>query len=311
VVLSPDGKQLADLFSTANRPPELFAADARPGSPMRQLTVSPTAEWLSYRWRDPEILTIPASDGVPVPARIYRPEEFGARPNGAGVIFVHGAGYLQNVARAWSYYYREYMFHHLLASRGYVVLELDYRGSAGYGRDWRTAIYRHMGGRDLADQVDASHWLTDKFGIPAARVGIYGGSYGGFITLMALFTAPESFGAGAALRSVTDWAHYEESYTGQILNAPATDSMAYRQSSPIYFAEGLRAPLLMAHGLRDDNVHYQDIIRLTQRLIELHKTGWELATYPVERHSFVRPDSWTDEYSRILALFETHLPAGR
>jgi dipeptidyl aminopeptidase/acylaminoacyl peptidase len=203
------------------------------------------------------------------------------------------------------------MFHHLLASRGYVVLELDYRGSAGYGRDWRTAIYRHMGGRDLADQVDASHWLTDKFGIPAARVGIYGGSYGGFITLMALFTAPESFGAGAALRSVTDWAHYEESYTGQILNAPATDSMAYRQSSPIYFAEGLRAPLLMAHGLRDDNVHYQDIIRLTQRLIELHKTGWELATYPVERHSFVRPDSWTDEYSRILALFETHLPAGR
>jgi dipeptidyl aminopeptidase/acylaminoacyl peptidase len=310
-VVSPDGKQLADIYSTASRPPELFAADARPGAPARQLTVSPTTEWLSYRWREPEILTIPASDGVPVPARIYRPEEFGARPNGAGVIFVHGAGYLQDVARAWSYYYREYMFHHLLASRGYVVLELDYRGSAGYGRDWRTAIYRHMGGRDLADQVDASHWLTASFGIPANRVGIYGGSYGGFITLMALFTAPESFGAGAALRSVTDWAHYDQEYTGEILNAPATDSMAYRQSSPIYFAEGLRAPLLMAHGLKDDNVHFQDIVRLTQRLIELHKTGWELATYPVERHSFERPDSWTDEYSRILALFETHLPAGR
>ena len=125
---------------------------------------------------------------------------------------------------------------------------------------------------------------------------------------MALFTAPESFGAGAALRSVTDWAHYDEFYTGEILNRPAGDSIAYRQSSPIYFAEGLRAPLLMAHGMQDDNVHYQDIVRLTQRLIELHKTGWELASYPVESHGFVRPDSWTDEYRRILDLFETHLP---
>lgn len=310
VVVSPDGKNLADIFSMANRPPELFIAPARAGGAMQQLTTSPTAEWLSYPWRDPEIIGIPASDGVQVPARIYRPEQFGAKPNGAAVLFVHGAGYLQDVTRSWSYYYREYMFHHLLASRGYVVVELDYRGSAGYGRDWRTAIYRHMGGRDLQDQVDASHWLTAQFGVPASRIGIYGGSYGGFITLMALFTAPESFGAGAALRSVTDWAHYDEFYTGEILNRPAGDSVAYRQSSPIYFASGLRAPLLMAHGMKDDNVHYQDIVRLTQRLIELHKTGWELASYPVERHGFERPDSWTDEYSRILALFEAHLPMG-
>jgi dipeptidyl aminopeptidase/acylaminoacyl peptidase len=307
-VPSPDGRLLADVASAANRPPELFVSDSRTPASARQLTTSPTAEWLSYPWRDPELITIPASDGVRVPARIYRPEQFGAKPNGAAVLFVHGAGYLQDVTRAWSYYYREYMFHHLLASRGYVVVELDYRGSAGYGRDWRTAIYRHMGGRDLADQVDASHWLTAQFGIPASRIGIYGGSYGGFITLMALFTAPESFGAGAALRSVTDWAHYDEFYTGEILNRPTGDSIAYRQSSPIYFAEGLRAPLLMAHGIQDDNVHYQDIVRLTQRLIELHKTGWELASYPVESHGFVRPDSWTDEYSRILDLFETHLP---
>jgi len=304
---SPDGKMLADVFSMANRPPELFVSETRSPAAARQLTTSPTPEWLSYPWRDPELITIPASDGVQVPARIYRPAQFGAKPNGAAVLFVHGAGYLQDVTRAWSYYYREYMFHHLLASRGYVVVELDYRGSAGYGRDWRTAIYRHMGGRDLADQVDASHWLTAQFGIPASRIGIYGGSYGGFITLMALFTAPESFGAGAALRSVTDWAHYDEFYTGEILNRPAGDSVAYRQSSPIYFAEGLRAPLLMAHGMQDDNVHYQDIVRLSQRLIELHKTGWELASYPVESHSFVRPDSWTDEYGRILGLFEAHL----
>ncbi len=310
-VVSPDGKSIADVFSTANRPPELYVAPFRPGAPLTQLTTSPTAEWLSRRWLDPEIITIPASDGAQVPAQIYRPEQMGARPNGAAVLFVHGAGYLHNVTHTWSYYFREWQFNQLLASKGYVVLALDYRASAGYGRDWRTAIYRHMGGRDLQDEVDASAWLHKTYGIDPERVGLYGGSYGGFITEMALFTAPTSFGAGAALRSVTDWAHYNHGYTGQILNQPQDDSLAYRQSSPIYFAEGLEDPLLIAHGMIDTNVLFQDDVRLVQRLIELGKTGWELAVYPAEDHSFVRPDSWTDEYTRILSLFDRTIGAPR
>jgi dipeptidyl aminopeptidase/acylaminoacyl peptidase len=135
-------------------------------------------------------------------------------------------------------------------------------------------------------------------------VGLYGGSYGGFITLMALFTAQDHFGSGAALRSVTDWAHYNEGYTSNILNRPQDDTLAYRRSSPIYFADGLRSPLLMLHGMVDVNVHYQDIVRLQQRLIELGKTDWSLASYPVEDHGFVRPSSWTDEYRRIFDHFE-------
>jgi dipeptidyl aminopeptidase/acylaminoacyl peptidase len=234
-----------------------------------------------------------------------------AQPNGAGVIFVHGAGYLHNVHNYWSSYAREYMFHHLLASRGYVVLDIDYRGSAGYGRDWRTAIYRHMGGRDLQDHVDGSRYLQREFGISPERVGIYGGSYGGFITLMALFTEPKHFGAGAGLRSVTDWAHYNHPYTAQILNTPDKDSVAFRRSSPIYFAEGLEDPLLIAHGMVDVNVHFQDVVRLAQRLIELGKENWEMAVYPVEDHGFVRPDSWTDEYTRIYKLFERYIGASR
>jgi dipeptidyl aminopeptidase/acylaminoacyl peptidase len=306
VTVSPSGEWLADVYSTANRPPELFLVRNRPGTrDMAQLTTSPTAAWLSFPWIVPEIVMIPASDGVQVPARIYRPKDVGASPNGAGVIFVHGAGYLHNVHHYWSdYYYREYMFNQFLASNGYVVLDVDYRGSAGYGRDWRVAIYRHMGGRDLQDEVDASRYLEKEFGIPASRVGIYGGSYGGFMTLMALFTEPSHFGAGAALRSVTDWAHYNHWYTSRILNLPDQDTLAYRRSSPIYFADGLRAPLLMAHGMVDTNVEFQDIVRLTQRLIELGKTNWTLAPYPVENHGFVRPSSWTDEYRRIWALFE-------
>jgi dipeptidyl aminopeptidase/acylaminoacyl peptidase len=304
-VVSPDGRALADVHSYANRPPELYLGPATAGAKPAQLTVSTTDEWRSHDWLAPEIVTIPASDGVKVPARIYRPV---GQSNGAGVIFVHGAGYLHNVHNWWSTYAREYMFNQFLASKGYTVLDIDYRGSAGYGRDWRTAIYRHMGGRDLQDQVDGSRYLQKELGIDPERVGIYGGSYGGFITLMALFTEPKHFGAGAALRSVTDWAHYNHPYTSQILNQPQDDSAAYRQSSPIYFAEGLEDPLLIAHGMVDVNVHFQDVVRLNERLIELGKTGWEMAVYPVEDHAFVRPSSWADEYRRIFELFERHLP---
>jgi dipeptidyl aminopeptidase/acylaminoacyl peptidase len=164
-----------------------------------------------------------------------------------------------------------------------------------------------MGGKDLSDQVDGSRYLQSNFGIEPERVGIYGGSYGGFITLMALFTAADRFGAGAALRSVTDWAHYNHGYTGRILNLPQDDTLAYSQSSPIYFAEGLEDPLLIAHGMVDTNVHFSDVVRLAQRLIELGKRDWEMAVYPVEDHGFVEPTSWTDEYRRILELFERHL----
>lgn len=302
--ISPDGTQFADVFSEANVPPELFVASTSGGA-RSQLTVSTTPEFRSYKWVKPTIVRIPASDGIGVPARVYRPQDVGAKPNGAAVMFVHGAGYLHNVHDFWSTYSREFMFNHLLATKGYTVVDVDYRGSAGYGRDWRTAIYRFMGGRDLQDHVDASKWLTKTYGIAPERIGLYGGSYGGFITLMALFTEPKYFGAGAALRSVTDWSHYNHGYTARILNLPQDDTLAYRRSSPIFHAEGLEDPLLMLHGMVDTNVNFQDIVRLTQRLIELGKPNWDLAVYPVEDHGFTRPSSWTDEYTRILKLWDS------
>jgi dipeptidyl aminopeptidase/acylaminoacyl peptidase len=305
VTLAPDERTLAVLHSSANHPPELYLQPNRTGAEPRRITESTTPEFRSHAWIKPAIYFVPARDGAKIPARVYTPPP--DVRNGAAVIFVHGAGYLQNVHKWWSSYYREYMFHHLLAARGYVVVDLDYRGSAGHGRAWRTAIYRHMGGQDLDDQVDAARALVEHMGVDSTRIGIYGGSYGGFITLMAMFTRPGVFAAGAALRPVTDWAHYNHPYTGRILNEPQLDSVAYRRSSPIYHAEGLRGRLLICHGMVDDNVHFQDTARLVQRLIELGKEGWEAAMYPVEPHGFQRADSWTDEYRRILKLFEETL----
>ncbi len=127
------------------------------------------------------------------------------------------------------------------------------------------------------------------------------------MSFMAMFRAPESFKAGAALRPVTDWTSYNHEYTANILNTPDIDPEAYRRSSPIEYAEGLQGHLLIAHGMIDNNVMYQDSVRLAQRLIELRKDHWELASYPLERHGFVHPEAWYDEYRRIYQLFERTL----
>jgi dipeptidyl aminopeptidase/acylaminoacyl peptidase len=310
VDVSPDETMLADVRSYSNRPPELYILpnqrmDDKSAAAIKPVTTSPIPEFFTKDWIDPRIVNIKARDGATVYGRIYVPANY--KGGGPAVLFVHGAGYLQNVHRWWSSYSREYMFNHLLMERGFVVLDIDYRGSAGYGRDWRTGIYRHMGGKDLTDHVDAVNYLVKELGVDPKRIGLYGGSYGGFITLMAMFTQPDVFAAGAALRPVTDWAHYNNPYTANILNLPQSDAEAYKQSSPIYFANGLKGALLICHGMVDTNVNFQDTVRLVEKLIELRKVNWEVAPYPVEDHGFEREESWADEYKRILKLFIDNL----
>lgn len=303
--LSPDEKTLLVRYSYKNKPWELYIADNKVNSTLNQITFSQTEAFKKYNWRTPEVITFKARDNANVNARLYIPES--KTKNGAAIIFVHGAGYLQNAHNYWSTYLREYMFHNLLTDLGYTVLDIDYRASEGYGSAHRTGIYRFMGGKDLNDQLDGKKVLVEKYGVDASRVGIYGGSYGGFITLMALMTAPNEFKAGCAIRSVTDWASYNHDYTGNILNFPETDPDAFQKSSPIYYADKLQGHLLMLHGMVDDNVEYKEIIRLSQRFIESGKKNWSLASYPVEAHGFKETYSWVDEYGRILEHFNTYL----
>lgn len=305
VTLSPDEKYLAISHSTMNKPWELYLQNNKPQADASKITKSTTAEFDSYAWREPDMVKFQNRYGDDVYARVYPAKN--PHPNKPAVVFVHGAGYLQNVHYWWSQYFREYMFNNMLADNGYTVIDIDYTASSGYGRNHRTGIYRHMGGKDLTDQVDGVKYLVDHYGVNPANVGLYGGSYGGFITLMGLFTEPDVFKSVAALRSVTDWAHYNHGYTANILNTPVEDPIAFKRSSPIYFADKLKGNLLMLHGMVDVNVQFQDIVRLNQRLIELGKENWDLAVYPVEDHGFVQPSSWTDEYKRIFKLFENTL----
>jgi dipeptidyl aminopeptidase/acylaminoacyl peptidase len=307
--LSPDETRLLVVHSSATRPDELYVQDNVPGAQARQVTNTRSPEFLAIDWAVPEIVPIPSKHGAPAPiySRVYAPKDFDPSRKYPAVVFTHGAGYLQNAHQGWSDYFREFMFHTLLTRHGYVVLDMDYRASAGYGRDWRTAIYRQMGHPEVEDLKDGVAWLVANRSVDAERVGTYGGSYGGFLTFMSLFREPDLFAAGAALRPVTDWAHYNQDYTSNILNTPEVDPEAYEKSSPIEYAEGLADPLLICSGMLDDNVFFQDTVRLVQRLIELEKTGFETAIYPMERHSFVHPSSWLDEYRRIFELFEAHL----
>ncbi len=305
----PGSERVLVRYSESYLPPQV-ALVADDGA-LEPLTDMRSDTFRDIEWQPPEIVAVPSSHGAGEIWSKFYPAR-GEPPGDGGhpvVLFVHGAGYLQNVWHRYPQYFREQMFHNLLTARGYHVLDMDFRASRGYGRDWRTAIYRQMGTPELEDLVDGVNWLVENHDADPERVGLYGGSYGGFMAFMAMFNAPDVFAAGAALRPVTDWMHYNHTYTSNILNTPEVDPEAYARSSPIEFAEGLEGHLLMTHGMLDDNVFYQDVVRLAQRLIDLEKQYWELASYPLERHAFRRPSSWLDQYRRVLALFERTIGA--
>ena len=310
--ISPDESQAIITYSNINTPPELYLINLE-RNPLLQkepvrITNTITQDFLNTNLQTPEIIAVPSSHTEqPIYTRLYLPDATkfqGPRPL---VLFSHGAGYLQHANYQWSNYKREHMFHTILANEGFIVIAPDFRASSGYGRDWRTAIYRQMGYPELQDFKDTIDFVVENHNADPDRVGIYGGSYGGFMTLMAMFLEPETYKCGAALRSVTDWAHYNHGYTSNILNTPDIDPEAYAKSSPINHAEGLQGHLLMLHGLQDNNVVAQDIIRLSQRLIELEKQNWELALHPIEPHGYQEPSSWLDQMRRIYKLFNEQL----
>ena len=305
--LSPDGNTLLVRYSGSYLPPQAATVGVADGATIK-LTDTRTPEFKARNWIAPEFVQVPSKHGAgKIWAKFYKPANYEAGKKYPIVMFVHGAGYLQNVHAHYPAYFREQMFNNMLVQKGYIVLDMDYRASEGYGRDWRTAIYRQMGHPELEDYLDGLDWLVENQQGDRAQVGIYGGSYGGFMSFMALFRAPEAFKAGAALRPVSDWTSYNHEYTSNILNTPQLDAEAYKISSPIEYVENLRGNLLISHGMMDDNVFYQDSVRLSQRLIELKKDKWEMASYPLERHGYVHPESWYDQYRRIYELFERTL----
>jgi dipeptidyl aminopeptidase/acylaminoacyl peptidase len=303
-VPSPDGRTLAFRWREPTQLEDLYLQPLRPGARATRVTRSGTDAFYRIAWPESEFISFPDDRGKPVFARVYKP--LVAHPNRPAVMEIHGAGYAQGVHKAFagSGAHGGAQTAQYLAARGVTYVVLDYRGSAGYGRDMRTDIYRSMGDRDVRSAVAAIPVLEQRYGVDPRKVGLFGCSYGGFFTLMALFQHPGVFQGGVAQCSVTDWSHYNHGYTARILNgAPADDTTAYRVSSPIFHAEGLKDKLILQHGLVDGNVQYQDAARLVQRMLELGK-DFEFVTYPIDAHGWQSRWARMDSQRRMMKLWD-------
>lgn len=311
--ISSNKQHLVYEYSYFNEPFELYALNLQHPEKEVQLTHTIPDRFNKIDWQEEDYVRFTGRDGeTELSMSILEPLNMQENKEYPVVVFVHGAGSLQNVYKGWSEnYYREYMFHQYLNANGYYVIEVDYRHSTGYGRKFREDVTNWMGRYETEDIVDGINYLADNYALAdTSRVGIYGGSYGGFMALYATSVAPDYFDAAAALRSVTNWENYYHTnpwYTKPRLGTPETDSTHYARSSPITYVEQLEKPVLLLHGLIDNNVGFQDAAQYIEELIQAGGKEFEMMMYPSERHSFQDPDAWYDEYTRIYEFFENHL----
>ncbi|MCI0448359.1 MAG: prolyl oligopeptidase family serine peptidase [Chlorobi bacterium] len=309
--ISAEGSYLFYSQSFINKPNELRILSLQDYS-SRQITNAVSPEFSQVDWNIPELITFPnEEDGQLVYAFLYKPKDYNPKKKYPLICFAHGAGYLQNVTYGFSPYRDNFMVNTFLTGEGFVILDIDFRGSRGYGKEFRNKTYRNLGYWEVSDYISGINYLSSQGITNSEKIGIYGGSYGGFITLMALFRHPEIFKCGVALRAVSNWKNYFYSnwwYTLARLGDYNKDEIKqyYDISSPITYAENLQGQLLMTHGMLDDNVFFQDMVQLTQKLID-NKKDFEVMFYPKENHSFYRQTSWLDQYKRIWKFFEKNL----
>lgn len=312
--LTPDKENVIYSKTFFNQPHDLYRLSLDDVDEEVRLTNSIPDNFYNYDWQKEEYVRFTGRDGeTEISASLLYPKDFDESNEYPVVVFVHGAGSLQNVYQGWSdHYWREYMFNQFLNLNGYIVLEVDYRHSLGYGRKFREDVTNWMGKYETEDIVDGLDWAEEHTNgaLDLDNVGIYGGSYGGFMSLYALTAAPERFHAGAGLRSVTNWRNYYHAnpwYTLPRLGDPEEVPEHYAQSSPLNYADELKHPALLLHGLEDNNVGFQDAVQYIEKLIQSGNEDFDLMMYPSERHSFTDADSWYDEYRRIFEFFEENL----
>lgn len=305
--VAPDGSFFVDRGEAPDRPP-YTAIRSADGALLSWVLENPLDETHPY-WPyldghvTPEYGTLPGADGTDLYYELLVPPRADRTRPAPAVVYVYGGPGGARVHRRWSV-----DFNQLLARSGFVVFTVDNRGTGGRGTAFDDPIYRRMGGVEVDDQVAGARWLASRPEVDGARIGIWGGSYGGYMTLLGLFRAPEVFAAGAALAPVTDWRLYDTHYTERYMGDPS-EGDAYAVSSPISHVAGLEDPLLLVHGMADDNVFFDHSVRLMAALQKARKP-FELMTYPGKRHRIAGEDERVHLYRMLLDFFRRHLGAG-
>jgi dipeptidyl aminopeptidase/acylaminoacyl peptidase len=317
-VWSPDGTRLVYQHTDPQTSADLFVVNAGPNSPPIRLSRSMPSTMSPMQYIEPEFVQYPGPDGQQVPGWLFVPKNLDRSRKHPAVVWIHGDGVNQgydgwHVQRNYAVYYS---FHQYLLQQGYVVFAPDYRGSIGYGRAWRQGVYMDVGGKDAKDAWMAAHYLKTLGYVDTDRIGVWGLSYGGFFTLIAMTDQPTLYRAGVDVAGVVDYAmYYEDPYHGgwttSRIGTPEQNPAVYKQASPISHVDRLARPLLILHGTADVNVPYLHSVRLVDELMKKGKSHlFEFMTYPGEFHYFTREHVLRDAWQRVDAFFAKHLKAG-
>ena len=308
----PDGHVVAFLHADPENPLDLWVQEPRPD----------VAEQLTDTWPEgavedqliaPQTVRFSSADGELVPAQIFLPRDYSDRTGPVPVVvWVHGGGIRQN-RYGWHpnrVYAMFYGFHQYLLQRGFMIVTVDYRGSIGYGRDFRQGQYLDLGGRDLDDVLATVRYLERVDDVDIGKVAVWGISYGGYLTMQALVKAPTAFDAGVNIAGVIDWLDWAIDPGGLWIDgrmeSPEDHRELYQQRSPIHFVDQLARPLLILHGTADQPVPALQTFRLIDALVRADKP-FEVMLYPGEEHAFLRSRTWRDAFRRVERFFDATL----
>lgn len=308
----PDGRRLLFQHTDSRSSADLFVADAAANAKPERLTESLPPSIDRAALVEPQFVRYAAPDGQQVPAFLFVPPDMAKTPTHPAIVWIHGDGTNENydgwhVERNYAVYYS---VHQYLLQRGYVVLAVDYRGSIGYGRQWRQGHYRDLGGKDYDDVAAGVGFLKSTGYVDASRIGVWGLSYGGFMTLQALTRTPELFRCGIDVAGVDDWRDWHRDPDGPWINArmgsPRENAELYRRTAPIKRVNDIVRPLLVLHGTADVNVPFYESVRLVDALVKADKRV-EFMMYPGEFHYFWRAHVLRDAWQNVDRFFAAHL----
>jgi dipeptidyl-peptidase 4 len=301
--LAPDSRHFLDTFSTAMTPPrqDLYSAD---GSRTAVLAENKVAELDGYRLSPVEFLTVPGADGSTLQAALIKPRDFDPAKKYPVLVYLYGGPGVQLVRDLWQG--ANFLWNEMMAEKGFVIFTVDNRGASGYGHGFESLIYRHMGQAELADQLAGVTWLKRQSYVDGNRIGVWGWSYGGYMTCLAMLRAGDTFQAGFAGAPVTDWHYYDTIYTERYMGLPQENPEGYRDSSPVNYADGLRGKLLIAHASGDDNVHFGNTLALADKFVDAQKYA-EFLIYADRGHGITDASARVHIFNRVTHFFVENL----
>lgn len=307
VTFSPDKRFYIDRFSDIETPSVISIHEAT-GRHLFTLHDSEGSDITEYNLPVPEFFTIKSREDVELQCSMIKPLNFSKRVRYPVLVYTYGGPHAQVVRNRWGG--QRYLWHALMAEKGYIIFSLDNRGSYGKGPKWEDPILESMGYYELKDQIAGVEYLKSLPYVDSSRIGIWGWSYGGYMTSLAMFKAPGIYAAGAAVAPVSDWHYYDTIYTERYMKRPQDNEEGYEDSSPINFVDGLESPFLLIHGTADDNVHMANSIRLVDELIKQGK-DFDLMLYPGKLHGIRGEKARVHLFKKLTKFFDQHLKASQ